>query len=155
LKDTLYTGFGGDSKNLYKFNANGGWSHVLTGDFSDMSRANAVVIGNDVYIGRALMEVLGTRKALFRFTAPNQFVRMADMPDDLVGLSTPAFALNGKAYFLAGARVWEYTPDANGGTWRMAVELTNAITMSFVEVVDGVAYGWTGAGRLFEFRFKP
>jgi hypothetical protein len=155
LKDTLYTGFGGDSKNLYKFNANGGWSHVLTGDFSDMSRANAVVIGNDVYIGRALMEVLGTRKALFRFTAPNQFVRMADMPDELVGLSTPAFALNGKAYFLAGARVWEYTPDANGGTWRMVVELTNAPTMSFVEVVDGVPYGWTGAGRLFEFRFKP
>ncbi|WP_295119071.1 IPT/TIG domain-containing protein [uncultured Chitinophaga sp.] len=157
LNSTLYTGFGGVNKKLYKFNTagNGAWDEALTGDFREISHANAVVIGDNAYIGRALMDLNGFRQAMFRFTAPNLFVRVTDMPEQLVGLSTPAFALNGKAYFVVSTKVWEYTPDANGGTWRVALDKPGATVISFVQVVDGVPYGWTGSGRLFEFRFKP
>ncbi|UYQ93626.1 IPT/TIG domain-containing protein [Chitinophaga horti] len=157
LNDVLYTGFGGVNKDLYKFDAagNGSWTKVLTGNFRELTRANALVINNDVFVGPALIDLNGTRHGMFRFTAPNTLVRVTDIPEPAVGLSTPAFALNGKAYFIIGAKTWEYTPDASGGTWRLVIDGTGNLIISFVNVIDGVPYGITSGGRLFEFKFKP
>lgn len=159
LNGNIYAGFGGGSKQLYKFNpaGNGTWQPAVTGNFREMNGAAVTVLGNDAYIGGAIMIVGGARNALFKFTAPDQLVRVNDLPDELAP-SVISFGMNNKVYFIAQRNVWEYTPDAAGGTYRAVIGTTTGpvITQVAEVMVNGVKeiYGWTGSGRLHKFRFK-
>lgn len=163
LQDKLYIGFGSDNKQLYQFdpaanNQKGSFTPVAMGPFSDLSAGNAFVIDHEVYLGRALPDIFGTRKAVYRFTAPNQLVRVADMPDEMPVLSTPAFTIGKKGYFALNKNVWEYTPSAAGGSWRAVIADTNVPVMQHTArlTINGqeVIYGWSGTGRLYEFKFN-
>jgi len=159
LNGNIYAGFGGMSKQLYKFNpvGNGSWQPAVTGVFREMNSSTAAVVGNNVYIGGAITEAGGARKALFKFTAPDQLVRVNDLPDELTP-SLISFVKDNKVYFIAQRNVWEYTPDATGGTYRAVIAVTTGPVMAHVAevTVNGVKeiYGWTSQGRLYKFRFK-
>lgn len=159
LNGNIYAGFGGMSKQLYKFNpaGNGAWQPAVTGTFREMNNSTAAVVGNDVYIGGAITAVGGARNALFKFTAPDQLVRVNDLPDELAP-SVISFVKDNKVYFVAQRNVWEYTPDAAGGTYRAVIAATTGPVITHVAevMVNGVKeiYGWTGSGRLHKFRFK-
>jgi hypothetical protein len=156
LNNIVYAGFGGVGKNLYKFNEAGGgsWQLAATGTFRELTGGSALVIGNEVYLGRALLAPNGERKAMYKFTPPDQLVQVADMPDEIVMQSTPSFTINGKGYFVVDKRVWEYTPGATGGSWRMVVGTPDGPGIRHVGVINNVVFGWTGTGALYEFRFR-
>lgn len=163
LEDKLYIGFGSDNKQLYQFdpaanNQKGSFTPAATGTFSDLSAGNAFVIDKEVYLGRALPDIFGVRKAVYKFTPPSQLVRVADTPDEMPALSTPSFTIGKKGYFVLNRNVWEYTPSATGGTWRAVIADTNVPVMQHTArlIIQGkeVIYGWSGTGRLYEFRFN-
>lgn len=159
LNGNIYAGFGGMSKQLYKFDpaGNGSWQPAATGTFREMNSSTAAVVGNSAYIGGAIMNVGGARNALFKFTAPDQLVRVNDLPDALAP-AVISFVKDNKVYFISQRNVWEYTPDANGGTYRAVIATTTGpVIVHTAEVtVNGVKeiYGWTSHGRLHKFRFK-
>jgi hypothetical protein len=159
LNGNIYAGFGGVSKQLYKFDpaGNGTWQPAVTGTFREMNNSSAAVVGNDVYIGGAIMAAGGARKALFKFTAPDQLLRVNDLPDELAP-SVISFVKNNKIYFISQRNVWEYTPDATGGTYRAVIGTTTGPVITNVAevMVNGAKeiYGWTSSGRLHKFRFK-
>lgn len=159
LNGNIYAGFGGVNKQLYKFNpaGNGTWQPAVTGTFREMNDAAVAVLGNNAYIGGAIMVAGGARNALFKFTAPDQLVRVNDLPDELAP-SVISFVKDNKIYYIAQRNVWEYTPDAAGGTYRAVIGTTTGPVITHVAevMVNGVKeiYGWTGSGRLHKFRFK-
>jgi hypothetical protein len=65
---------------------------------------------------------------------------------------------NNKVYFISQRNVWEYTPDATGGTYRAVIGTTTGPVITNVAevMVNGAKeiYGWTSSGRLHKFRFK-
>lgn len=163
LQDKIYVGFGSDNKKLYRFdpaanNQKGQFYLVTTGPFSDLLWGNAFVLNNEVYFGRALADILGTRKAVYQFTVPDRLVRMADMPTDLPTLGTPAFTIGNKGYFVIDKQVWEFTPGTEGGSWRIvvadnkgpAIQHLAPITINSTTVI----YGWSATGSLYEFKFN-
>lgn len=159
LNGNIYAGFGGISKQLYKFNpaGNGNWLPAATGTFREMNNSTVAVVGNDAYIGGAIMAAGGARNALFKFTAPDQLVRVNDLPDALAP-SVISFVKGNKVYFIAQRNVWEYTPDATGGTYRAVIGTTTGpvITQVAEVTVNGAKeiFGWTSSGKLHKFRFK-
>lgn len=156
VNKAVYVGFGGTLKTLYKFNetGNGSWNPVVTGTFRELTGGAAMVLGSDVYLGRALLTAGGTRKAMYKFTPPDQLVQVADMPEETVLHSTPSFTIGGKGYFVTDKRVWEYTPGAAGGSWRVVISTPDGPSIRYVGVVNDVVFGWTGTGALYEFKFK-
>jgi len=163
VNNTMYVGFGGISKSLYRFdptanNGSGNWTLAATGNFNSLHTGNAFVLGNDVFMGRALIAVGQERKAIFRFNQPNQLTRMTDMPDNIPMNFTPTFTIGNKGYFVVNKKVWEYTPDANGGTWRMVLGYDDAPVIRHVATVTvngaEVVYGWNSSGDLYEFKIN-
>lgn len=168
MNGRAYVGFGGTNKKLYRFdpagnNNLGSWVPATNMDapFSELNTGNAVVLNNEAYFGRAVPAPLQTRNAFYKFSQPDpgvagQVTRVTDMPDDFSTFSTPAFHIGNKGYFVVNKKVWEYTPDGNGGTWRAVVSQDTAPDIQFVAVltVNGsrVVYGWTGSGSLYEFK---
>lgn len=156
LNNVIYVGFGGTLKTLYKFNetGNGSWQPAVTGTFRELTGAAAVVLGDDVYLGRALLAAGGPRKAMFKFTPPDRLVQVTDMPEETVLHSTPSFTIGGKGYFVVDKRVWEYTPNATGGSWRVVIGTPDGPSIAYTGVVNNVVFGWTGTGAVYEFKFQ-
>ncbi|WP_276480933.1 IPT/TIG domain-containing protein [Paraflavitalea pollutisoli] len=163
LQDKVYVGFGNDNKKLYRFdpaaaNNKGQFTLVTTGPFSDLLWGNAFVLNNEVYLGRALQDMLGTRKAVYKFTAPDRLERMTDMPTDLPTFGTPTFTIGNKGYCVIDKQVWEFTPGAAGGSWRAVVADNSAPSIQHIASlnINGTTtiYGWSATGRLFEFKFN-
>lgn len=44
--------------------------------------------------------------------------------------------------------------DANGGTWRLALEDKTIPAMAHVGVVNDKVFRWSSGGRLFEFKIR-
>lgn len=163
LNNKIFVGFGGDNKNLYHFNPagnnnQGSWNLSATGTFRELNTGNAFVVNNEVFLGRALPDLLQSRNAVYKFTEGGGIVRVTDMPEDVQSFTTPSFTIGNKGYFVTGKNVWEYTPDTNGGTWRAVISRPDAPMINHVAVltVNGarVVYGWTSSGRLHEFKFN-
>lgn len=163
LNDKIYAGFGSTNKNLYRFdpaanNNQGSWTLAATAPFSELNAGSAVVLGNEVYLGRILPAMLQPRNGFYRYTEAGGFTKMTDIPEDDGALITPSFSMGNKAYFIIHKRVWEYTPGANGGSWRAVIAHNNAPDITHVAAlqVNGsrVIYGWTNTGRLHEFKFN-
>jgi hypothetical protein len=116
-----------------------------------------MVVGNSVILGRALPDLNQPRNMLLKFTEPDQLTPIADMPQDLTSITTPSFTVGNKGYFVINKNVWEYTPDAAGGSWRVVLgdDQQPVITQVAVLTINGVktAFGWTAAGHLYEFKF--
>lgn len=164
VNNTMYVGFGGNNKTLYRFdpaanNGKGNWTPAATATFNSLHMGNAFVLGNDVFLGRVLPAVGQERKAIYRFNQPGQLTRVNDMPEDIQMNFTPAFTVGNKGYFIVNKRVWEYTPDATGGSWRTVISRDDAPVIRHVAVVtvSGVRtiYGWNTSGDLFEFKMNP
>ncbi|MDF2189761.1 IPT/TIG domain-containing protein [Paraflavitalea sp. CAU 1676] len=162
LNNNIYVGFGSDNKQLYQFdpagNGNTGkFDLVTTASFNDLSAGNAFIIGNEVYLGRALPVINQVRNAVYKFTAPDQLVRVADMAEEMPSFQTSAFSVGNKGYFVINRNVWEYTPSSNGGSWRAVIAGVTAPAIQHIAklTINGstVIYGWTGSGRLHEFKF--
>lgn len=162
LNGKIYVGFGGTNRNLYQFNLPGSgdpgsWTLKATGTFQELNSGSALVLGNEVILGRALPALNQPRNAIFNFKEPDQLTRLTDMPQDLPSMATPSFTLGNKGYFVINKNVWEYTPDAAGGTWRVALggDQQPAIKQAAVLNINGTstAFGWTAAGHLYEFKF--
>lgn len=163
LNDKIYVGFGNTNKKLYRFdpaaNANkGAWTFVLDAPFSELNSGSAVVIGNAAYFGRALPQVLGERKGFYKFTEATGITRMTDLPEDDGSLITPSFVKDGKGYFIIGKKVWEYTPDATTGTWRIVIAHENTPSIAHVQTLEvngsKVIYGWANTGTLYKFKMN-
>lgn len=163
LQDKIYIGFGSDNKNLYRFdpaanNGKGQFHHITTGAFSDLLWGTGFILDNEVYLGRALEDITGARKAVYKFTTPDQLVRIADMPTDLPSLGMSAFTLGSKGYFVIDKQVWEFTPGTSGGSWRAVIAETNAPAIQHVAqlTINGAPaiYGWSATGRLYEFKYN-
>lgn len=163
MNNKIYAGFGGVNKQLYQFNPagnnnQGSWDLRATGTFRELNTGNVVVLGNEAFLGRALPDLQQSRNAFYKFTEQGQLTRVADMPEDMQSLSTPSFTMGNKGYFVVAKNVWEYTPDANGGTWRAVISRADTPTIIHVAVVtvngSPVVYGWTASGRLHEFKFN-
>ncbi|WP_315816857.1 hypothetical protein [Paraflavitalea speifideaquila] len=79
------------------------------------------------------------------------------MPQDYPAQTTAAFSLGNKGYFVVNKNVWEYTPDANGGTWRVVIGGDQAPAIKHVAMVTvngaPVVYGWTSTGHIHQFKF--
>lgn len=162
MKNKIYVGFGSGNKSLYEFdpagNSNlGSWTLKATHDLQELNSGNALVLGNEVIFGRALPALNQPRQAILKYTEGGQLTRIADMPQDLTSITTPAFTIGNKGYFVINKNVWEYTPDAAGGTWRVvlggdtqpAIKYVGALSINNTTVI----YGWTGSGHLYEFKF--
>lgn len=162
LNNNIYVGFGGQNKNLYLFdpagNGNqGSWDLKATGAFRELNSGNALVLDNQVILGRALPDLNQPRNMLLKFTEPDQLTPIANMPQDNPSISTPSFTLGNKGYFVINKNVWEYTPDVAGGTWRIVLggDQQPAIVQVAVVTINGVktALGWNASGHLYEFKF--
>ncbi|MGX5819516.1 IPT/TIG domain-containing protein [Chitinophaga lutea] len=154
LNGTVYAGFGGVSTRLYKFIPATGWQLAANGDFQELNNITPVQLGNSVIFARVLPNLNAFRVAAYKFTAPDQLTRIADLPDPSQSQGSIGFALGGKAYVSVDKRIWEYTPDAGQGTWRAVVAAPDAPVIRFAAVVNGKAYGWTSSGNVYEFRFR-
>jgi hypothetical protein len=161
VNNHIYVGFGGSNKKLYQFNPagnnnQGSWDLAATATFSELNTGNAFVIGNEVYMGRALPAVLQPRKAMYKFTEPGTITPVADMPEEMTSFTTPSFTIGNKGYFVIQKNVWEFTPSATGGAWRCVLSAAGTPTIAHTAVVtvNGalVVYGWTAAGTLYEFK---
>ncbi len=162
LNNKIYTGFGGTRTSLYEFNpaANnnqGSWQLVTNATFSELNNGSAVLLGTEVYFGRALPAQLQTRNAFYKFTEGAGITRVTDMPQDLPSQTTASFSIGNKGYFVVNKNVWEYTPGAAGGSWRAVIggDGEPAIKHVAMVTVNGlpVVYGWTEGGHLYEFKF--
>ncbi|WP_276480932.1 IPT/TIG domain-containing protein [Paraflavitalea pollutisoli] len=161
LNNRIYVGFGSGNKNLYEFdpagnNNLGSWTLKATHNLQELNSGNAFVLGNEVIIGRALPELNKPRLAMLKYTEGGQLTRIPDMPQDIPSGSTASFTIGNKGYFVINKNVWEYTPDAAGGSWRVvaggdqqpAIKGVGTLTINGVRTI----YGWTGAGHLYEFK---
>ncbi|AXY75448.1 hypothetical protein D3H65_16315 [Paraflavitalea soli] len=162
LNNKIYTGFGGTRTILYEFNpaANnnkGSWVQATNAPFSELNSGSTVVLGNEVYFGRALPAQLQTRNAFYKFVEGAGITRVTDMPQDLPSQTTASFTIGNKGYFVINKNVWEYTPDAAGGSWRAVIggDGQPAIKHVAMVTVNGmpVVYGWTEGGHIHEFKF--
>lgn len=164
LNNKMFVGFGSNNKALFQFdpagnNNKGSWPTVVANaPFSELNSGSAVVLDNAVYLGRALPAMLQERNAFYKFTEAGGITRVADMPEDLPSFFTPSFKIGSKAYFVINKNVWEYTPDAAGGSWRAVISAANnpTIVQAAVLTLNGlpVVYGWNSSGRLFQFKFN-
>lgn len=163
LNNTIYAGFGGVNKDLYKFdpaanNNLGSWTQAAMAGFRELNTGNAFVLGNEVFMGRALPDFNQSRKAIYKYTASGTITRVTDMAEEAQLFSTPAFTIGNKGYLVINKNVWEYTPDANGGVWRAVISNAGgpAIIYAATLTLNGVqvVYGWTSAGALYEFKFN-
>lgn len=104
------------------------------------------------------MAVGQERKAIFKFNQPDQLTRMADLPEEIQMTYTPSFTIGNKGYFVINKRVWEYTPGAAGGSWRIVFSRDDAPVIRHVAAVNvngaATVYGWTSSGRVYEFKFN-
>lgn len=163
LNNKMFVGFGGSNKNLYQFdpagnNSLGSWTLAAgNAPFSELNTGSAVVLGNEVFMGRALPAMLQQRNAMYKYTEAGGITRVTDIPEDIQSLNNPSFTIGNKAYFVTDKNVWEYTPDGNGGTWRAVIRQADSPAIQHVAVltINGarVIYGWTSSGRLYEFKF--
>lgn len=162
LNNKIYTGFGGTKTSLFEFNPagnnnQGSWQLVTNATFSELNSGSAVVLGTEVYFGRALPAQLQTRNAFYKFVEGAGITRMTDMPQDLPSQTTASFTIGNKGYFVINKNVWEYTPGAAGGSWRVVIggDTQPAITHVAMVTVNGlpVVYGWTKGGHIHEFKF--
>lgn len=159
LNGQIYVGFGGISKQLYTFNpaGTGTWQPAVTGTFRELTHGTVFVLGNDAYMGSVLGQLSGFRNALFKFTAPDQLTQVASTPEGAVAASA-SFVIGNKGYLVSQRTVFEYTPDATGGSIRVVVHADNSPVIARVAeiMVNGVkeVYGWEGSGELYKFRFK-
>lgn len=154
----IYAGFGGASKKLHEYNpATNTWTFVTNTDMQDVNDASAFVIGNEAFIGRGLATVGGERKEFMRFGG-TWLTAVTALPENIQSPETPSFTFRNKGYFVTGQKVWEYTPNAAGGNWRLVISTTTgpSIRHTALVVSNGVpvVYGWTSTGELFEFRIS-
>lgn len=163
LNGKIYAGFGGTNKILSVFSPDAGtgagiWNPVGTANLRELNSGSAVVIGNDVIMGRALYELNQDRTAMYKYNENSGISRVADLPDNTPVSITPSFSVNGKGYYVVGNIVWEYTPDAGDGVWRAVVAQPAAPTILHTAVVTTsgtkVVYGWAVNGLLYKFKFN-
>lgn len=157
LYGMLYASSGLGNTDIYARDANGNWNKMAQAPWRQIDGGNAVNMGSYVLVGPALMQLNSPRNAVFRFYQANgaaQLTRVADFPGQ-TGVNTPAFEWNGKAYFVASSRVWEFDP-ANGtdGAWRMVLDEPAGQFIQHVGVINNKVYGWSGRGTIYEFRFR-
>lgn len=162
MNNKVFVGFGGVNKDLYEFNPAGNnnlgsWTLSATGTFRELNTGNGFVLGNEAFLGPVLPALSTPRNAIYKFTEPGQLTRVTDLPEDVTTLNTPSFTIGNKGYFIVGKKVWEYTPGATGGTWRVVISRTDSPTIGHIAMltVNGlpVVYGWNADGRLYEFKF--
>jgi len=162
LNNKIYTGFGGTRTSLFEFNPAGNnnlgsWQLLTNAPFTELNSGSSVVLGTEVYFGRALPAQLQTRNAFYKFTEGGAITRMTDMPQDLPSETTASFTIGNKGYFVINKNVWEYTPGAAGGSWRVVIggDGQPAIKHVAMVTVNGlpVVYGWTKGGHIYEFKF--
>ncbi len=163
VKDSIFVGFGGSNTNLYKFiptanNGLGSWELAAATTIRELSGASTFVIGNEAYIGRALLTAGGARNNFFRFTGTNSLTQVAAIPEDILSANTPSFVIGNKGYFITDTKVWEYTPSPAGGNWRIVISTATAPAIKHTAVVTinnlPVVYGWTGNGEIYEFKIQ-
>jgi len=164
VNNNLYVGAVNDNGSrpfptvIYQFrpsdnNGLGSWVEVARIDFA-IYFAAPFVIGNDAYIGGD-MDQSNNSRPYFKFTPSNNnaVVKVSSLP--AASYSTRknnTFTLNGKGYVLADKKVFEYTPDASGGVWRIALDNANAPEIHHCISAGGKAYGWDFIGNIYEFR---
>lgn len=159
LNNNIYAGFGGTNKNLYQFDpaGTGAWTEKLTANVRELSAASAFVIGNDAYIGRALITAGGSRTHFFKYSGGNTLTAIAGLPEEIQSPRTPSFVVGDRGYFVTGNKVWEYVPATN--TWTAVLSGPGVPVIRYTaQVTLGgtlTTLGWTDRGELFEFRKNP
>ncbi|WP_198652052.1 IPT/TIG domain-containing protein [Chitinophaga deserti] len=160
FKGVMYAGSGLGDKDIYAFNPanNGTWTKVVDDPYAQIDGGNVVVLENEVIVGRALKAMMNVREAVYKFSINNttpQLTQVANIPDggQVPSQRMPAFALNGKVYYVINKRVWEYDPARNA--WRMVIEDQISPLIRHTVVIDGKLYAWTARGVFYEFSFLP
>ncbi len=158
----VYAGSGLGNKSIYNYDpANGGaWIKAVDVPYSQIDGGNAVVLQNEVLIGRALQDLtVPVRDKVYKLTVNNgvhQITPVPNIPDagQSSGWDTPCFALNGKAYLIINHRVWEYDPAAGASPWRMVISDPITGTFRHTGVINGKAYAWNSRGQIYQFEFN-
>jgi hypothetical protein len=159
LNGNIYAGFGGNNNKLHRYDiATNSWALAATAVAQDVSSASAFVIGGEAFIGRALLAPGGERKTFFKYTGGNNLPQVNGLPESIQSPKTPSFTIGVKGYFVTGSKVWEYTPSATGGDWRVVSSAQNAPAITQVAMVtvnnQPAVFGWTGNGQLYEFKMN-
>lgn len=164
LNDNIYVGFGGVNNQLHKLDpgtagSQGSWTNTgITAPFRELNTGSAFVIGDAAYMGMALPAVGQERRAFYKYTETGGLTKMTDFPQKFQSLYTSSFTVGNKGYFVTEKDVWEYTPDAAGGSWRAVIADAAApkIIHTAVLTVNGarVVYGWTSSGWIYEFKLS-
>lgn len=145
---------------IYQFHAAdnsglGRWQEVAQIN-DDIYWSATFTIGNDVYIGGDV-DLAEDARPYYKFSPQNNnaIIKVTSLPmgDNINQRKGNAFALNGKGYVLmANKKVCEYTPDVNGGTWRVALDYAGAPEVHHAVTLGDKAYGWNYVGYMYEFR---
>lgn len=165
FKGTMYAGAGAGNKDIYGYDpagANGGtWTKALTPPYAQIDGGAAVVLDNEVILGRALKQLTDPRVAMFKFTVANgtaQIAQLPDLPDggQLSALSGPSFAMGGKAYFVINKRVWEYdpAPARAANPYRMVLQSNETANIRHVFMLNNKVTALNNKGQLYEFKFR-
>jgi hypothetical protein len=145
---------------IYRFhpadnNNMGRWEEVAQ-FYETVFWPSVFVIGADAYIGGD-WNVSENARPYYKFSPHNNHsitkVTSLTATEPLNKRRNNAFVLDGKGYVLMeGSKVYEYTPDANGGQWRVAHNNVNGPTIHYGATINGKAYGWDYVGNIHEFR---
>ncbi len=159
LNNQVFAGFGGTNKTLYRFDpaGNGSWTEAVQTNIRELTSASAFVIGNEAYIGRALLTAGGQRIHFMKYSGGNTFTPIASLPEEIQSPKTPSFVSGNRGYFVTGNKVWEYNP-AND-TWTAVAFGAGTPVIRYTATVmiggNATVLGWTDKGELFEFRKNP
>lgn len=158
LNGSLYAGGGGTNKTFHQFHpGTNTWSAAFTGTFRELTRATAFVLGNEAFLGPALLDPGGDRKFFYRYNGTT-LEAVTPLPVNAAAPSVSSFTMGNKGYIALNRQVWEYTPGNNGGTWRAVLNQAGAPLIAYTAsvLVNGTqqVLGWTNSGELFEFRMN-
>lgn len=158
LNGNLYAGGGGTNKTFHQFHpGTNTWTPAFTGNFRELTRATAFVIGNEAFLGPALLDPGGERKFFYRCNGTS-LEAVTPLPVNASAPAVSSFTIGNKGYIALNAQVWEYTPGGNGGTWRAVLSQSGAPLIAYTAnvLVNGLqqVLGWTNKGELFELRMN-
>ncbi|MDF2189028.1 IPT/TIG domain-containing protein [Paraflavitalea sp. CAU 1676] len=159
INNRVYNGNFYHGSGIYEYiTATNTWSLSVARDYTVQSALYSTyfVLNNKCYIGGGLTSGLGYTQKMYVFDPANASLGVKE----LTGVSMPftvqssasTFVMNGKAYALMQAYMYEFDPAAApASAWKTITTTPESIPESSAAVIGGIAYCWGPDGIVYKY----